>query len=270
MKRDDPSEKRPGRRIARGPGKRLGDAKRVSRPGPSQSPTAEAGGALSSVELRMGWVFFALHLFLSPFLVGEVGRVLDERLGIALTAAQSSAAYYALTLAVFAAAFWEFFRHGAETLRKDPHPALFAFAVSLAAGVAATCLAGLVPLPVANPVRTDYPQQFALSPLATALVVVVLRPAVEEPLFRGLLFGAVRGRSRAAAYVLSAGVFALAAVWQYVFPGGDLSFLLLALQYLPMGLALAWAYDFTGSIYVPFAARAAMNGIFLALALKGW
>ncbi len=223
---------------------------------------------LTPAERRLGWVMFVLYLFAFPFLVGGVVRVLDERLDMTLTPAQSNALYYALVVVIFVAAFWEFLKNAARILRDNPKGGFFAFSVALAAGLAGTCLVGLAPLPVTNPVRGDYPQQFALSPIATVLVVVILRPVVEELLFRGLLFGSVRKWSRGLAYALSAGVFALASVWQFAFPGGGAAYLLLALQYLPMGLALTWAYDVSGSLYTPLAARAAMSGIFLALALR--
>lgn len=220
-------------------------------------------------EQRLGWVVFALYLFVFPFLMGGVVRVLDEELDMALTPAQSSALYYALVLVVLVAAFWEFLWANGQKLRRGGVRQVFPFAVALAVGVAGTCLISLLPLPVTNPVRGDYPQQFALSPVTTVLVVVFLRPAVEELLFRGLLFGAVGRRSRVGAYALSAGVFALSAVWQYALPDGGWAYLSLAVQYLPMGLALTWALDMSGSIYVPIAAHGAMDAIFLALAVKG-
>lgn len=223
---------------------------------------------LTRSERRLGWVFFALYLFVFPFLVGGVVRVLDEGLDMTLTPAQSNALYYAFVLVIFVAAFWEFLKNAARIFMDNPKGGFFAFSVALAAGLAVTCLVGLIPLPVTNPVRMDYPQQFALSPVATTLVVVLLRPAVEELLFRGLLFGSVRRWSRPLAYALSAGVFALGAVWQFAFPGGGPLYLLLAVQYLPMGLALTWAYDVSGSLYIPLAARGALNGIFLALSLR--
>ncbi len=221
---------------------------------------------LTGTEQRLGWVFLGLYLFIFPFLVGGVVRVLDEGLSMTLTPAQSSAVYFAVVGVVFLAAFWEFLKNAGRIFKENIRSSIFAFSMALAVGVLTTVLAGFIPLPVENPVWTDYPQQFALSPVATTLVVVFLRPAVEELLFRGLLFGWARKWNRPLAYALSAGVFALAAVWQFAFPGGGAAYLLLAVQYLPMGLALAWAYDVSGSVYTPMAARAAMSGIFLALA----
>ncbi len=245
-------------------GKRQAEGRRLDRTG-KDAPRA----GLTAQERRLGWVIFALYLFVFPFLMGGVVRVLDERLDMTLTPAQSSALYYALVLVVLIAAFWEFLKGNGQKLLRGGTRQVFPFAVALAAGAVGVCLISLLPLPVTNPVRGDYPQQFALSPVTTVLVVVLLRPAVEELLFRGLLFGTAARRSRVAAYLLSAGLVALSAVWQYALPSGEWAYLLLGIQYLPMGLALTWALDISGSIYVPMAAHGALSAVFLALAVKG-
>ena len=128
----------------------------------------------------------------------------------------------------------------------------------------------LIPLPVENPNALSYPEQFALSPLATAVILVVLMPIVEEPLFRGLLFGTARRYSRALGYVLSTLVYAVYCVWQFAYAYGqvDLRYLLLAVEYLPMGLALTWCYDNGGSIWSPIALHAVINAFTLYAAVR--
>ena len=112
-----------------------------------------------------------------------------------------------------------------------------------------------LPYPVENPNVYNYLEQYAMSPAATVVIVVVLMPIVEEALFRGLLFGAVRRYSRALAYGLSTLLFAVYCVWQFVFTynGMDLRYLLLFAQYVPMSLALCWSYDNGGSVWTPVA-----------------
>lgn len=215
----------------------------------------------------MGWVFFAFYLFALPLLVGGVVRILNERWELLLTPAQSNAVYYTVILLLLVAVFWDFLRHAVDILLDNLGPSLFALAAGLAGGLALTALAGAIPLPTDNPVIADYKEQFLLSPGSTVAVTVLLRPAAEEILYRGLFFGALRDRSRGLAYALSAGVFALACVWQYVFPTGGAAYLLLAVQYLPLGLIQCWCYDVSGSVLTPMALRMALSGAFLALAL---
>jgi len=93
------------------------------------------------------------------------------------------------------------------------------------------------------------------------LATVVLVPPAEELLFRGALFGGFFQRSRIAAYVLSVVGFCLLHVFGYV---GHYSWdilLLCALQYIPAGLCLAWAYRASGSIFSPMIMHSIINAI---------
>lgn len=225
---------------------------------------------MTGQERRVGWAFFALYLFAFPFLVGGVVRILDEEWQLLLTPAQSNAVYYTVILLLLVAVFWDFLRHAVDILRENLRPSCFALVAGLAAGLVLTVLAGLIPLGIENPVRVDYPEQHLLAPGSTLAVVVFLRPAVEEILYRGLFFGSLRKRSRVLAYALSAGVFALACVWQYAFPSLQPRYLLLALQYLPLGLVQCWSYDVSGSVFTPMVLRMMLNGSFFALALAGY
>ncbi len=223
---------------------------------------------LTRQEQRVGWVFFALYLFALPFFVGGVIRILDERLQLLFTPAQSNMVYYTIILLLLIAVFWDFLRNAAVILKDNLRPSVFAFGAGFFAGLILTCLAGCIPLPVASPVPFDYKEQFALAPGPTWAVVALLRPAVEEILYRGLLFSSLRKKSRPLAYLASAGLFALASVWQFAFPAGGPVYLLLFLQYLPLGAVLSWSYDISGSVYVPMVLRMALQAMFLILALQ--
>ena len=130
-------------------------------------------------------------------------------------------------------------------------------------------LAMRLPYPVENPNALLYPEQFAAAPQATVLILVVLMPLIEEVLFRGLLFGGLRRYSRPMAFAVSTLGYALFCVASFVFQpeGADLRYLLLAVQYLPMSLALAWCYDHGGSIWSAVALHMAVNGASLFLAV---
>lgn len=221
---------------------------------------------LTAQERRVGMVFFVLYLTAFPLLVGGAVRILDERLELLLTAVQSNAIYYTLILLVLVAVFWDFLRHAATILRENLRPSLFAFGGGFFAALALVCAAGLIPLPVANPEIVNYKTQLFMAPLATWAVAGLLRPAVEEILYRGLLFGSLRRENRALAYVLAAGLFSLSGVWQHALFSGNPAYLLLLIQYLPLGLVLCWSYDVSGSVYVPMALRVGVQTMFLIFA----
>ena len=102
-----------------------------------------------------------------------------------------------------------------------------------------------------------------------AVMSVVMAPIVEEPLFRGLLFGCIRPRSRAAAYIVSALLFSLYHVWQFVFISGDFGLLVYCLLYLPVSIGLAWAYDRSGSIWAAMLMHGIVNAVSLSVLESG-
>ena len=220
---------------------------------------------LTRTETARGWVFFALYLLVFPWAMGLVQRAFQGLLPVA----QSSVAYYLLSAALVFLVFWSFLRHGFSLLLDWLPENLFAFATGLAAAGVLHFLVMRIPLPVENPNSLSYPEQFALAPFSTVVILAVLMPVVEETLFRGLLFGATRRYSRALAYVLSTLGFAVYCVWQFVFAYGqvDFRYLLLAVRYLPMSLALTWCYDNGGSIWTPIALHAVINAFALFFAV---
>ena len=95
----------------------------------------------------------------------------------------------------------------------------------------------------------------------TFALAVFLAPMVEEPLFRGAVFGSLYRRSRWAAYAVSAALFSLYHVWQFAAAYGDPTYLIYALAYVPVSLALAFAYERSGSIWVPIAFHMTINAV---------
>ena len=99
------------------------------------------------------------------------------------------------------------------------------------------------------------------APRGMVLAIVVIIPILEEVLFRGLLFGWLREHSRAAAYLLSCGLFALLYVSQHGIVRFDLVTLFLLVQYLVPGLIFAWAYDRSGSIWASIFVHMTVNAL---------
>ena len=102
--------------------------------------------------------------------------------------------------------------------------------------------------------------RYALStnPLVAALAIVVVAPASEEIIFRGLFFGAIEGRWGArVALIVSSILFAVAHVQpEHIVP------------IFSVGLALGWARWKTGSLGLPMLLHMLNNG--LSLILLAW
>ena len=98
-----------------------------------------------------------------------------------------------------------------------------------------------------------------------ALSSVVLAPVAEETLVRGLIFGAIRPRSRIAAYGISILFFSLMHVWAYIPTEGLTPVLLAAAQYIPASIALGWTYEKANTIWAPIVLHMAINAIAMGL-----
>ena len=95
--------------------------------------------------------------------------------------------------------------------------------------------------------------------LLMAVGTVVFVPTAEELLYRGLVFGGLRRRSRLLAYALSVAVFCAIHVMGYWGRYEPLHLLLCFVQYIPAGLVLAAAYAFSGSVFAPILIHTAVN-----------
>lgn len=94
-----------------------------------------------------------------------------------------------------------------------------------------------------------------------AFATVILVPVAEECFHRGLIFGGLHRKNRALAYLISMIVFAGIHVVGYI---GQYDWQLLLLcfaQYLPAGLALAWAYEKADNIVAPILIHITINQI---------
>ena len=95
----------------------------------------------------------------------------------------------------------------------------------------------------------------------TAVGAVVLVPLAEETLYRGLIFGGLHPKNRLLAYGISTLFFAFVHVMGYIGSYSPSLLILCFLQYIPAGLALAGAYEYSGSILAPVLIHTAVNTI---------
>lgn len=221
---------------------------------------------MTGPERTRGWIFFLLYLLVFPTLGVFLQIILfaDTEAPIA----EVNVLYYALIFVLSLAVFWRYLRGGLDRLLDALPVSLFALVSGLVGAGVLHMLVMLPPYPVVSPVSAQWQQEFLLSPGATMLLVVVLIPLIEEPLYRGLVFGSLRLKGRVSAYAVSILVYSLSCVWRYALELGDVRFLLLAVQYIPMSLALAWCYDYSRSIWTTTLLRMVLNGFALLLTLR--
>ena len=220
---------------------------------------------MTAGEQIAGTVFYVIYLLVLPFAAGPLFRLAGDLLGTHIDQGLQNALYYYILFAVTVIIFHGFLgrtsRHLADNL----------------GGACKTLLAGLVALYGLNELvyrltrlvsdgqtnlnDISISAQIDDAPHMTLLIVVFLAPFVEEVLFRGLVFGNLKGKSRTVAYLASCLLFALLHVWQFAVVSRDLTYFLLMVQYLVPGLVLAWVYDHSGTLWTSIGLHAAANAL---------
>lgn len=213
---------------------------------------------LSRRQLIFGLVYLPLHIVILPILV----PMLMLSLGVT-DLGLINLAYYAVGLAAVLVVFWSHLRAHFDTLLDRIGWCLITFLMALGLDYVLSLVVNSLLMVAAesleNPNDSAVMQMAEISEGSVKAFAIFMAPIVEEVLFRSVIFGGVRGRSRVAAYVLSMLMFSVYHVWQYVAVYGDWTLLIYVLQYLPVSFVLAWAYERSGTIWVPIGFHMMMN-----------
>jgi membrane protease YdiL (CAAX protease family) len=229
----------------------------------------EAANGLSNVPSRPQriacWVYLPFHAVVIPLFLA----ILRAYLPGGLSDIAENTVNYTLGFVFCVGVMWTFLRGAFDVLLDNPAKCATALAVGylrywllayLAAGV---LFAALGDAALANPNNQAVLELMDETAGPVAGLVIFIAPVVEELLFRGVVFGSLRGRSRTLAYILSILIFSLCHVWQYALSAMDWTLLLYIVQYIPASYALAWVYEKTDSIWMPIFLHMLMNGLSL-------
>lgn len=220
---------------------------------------------MSPGEQIAGTVFFVIYLLVLPFAAGPLFRLAGDLLGTHIDPGFQNALYYYILFAVTIVIFHGFLGRTSRQLADNLGVACKTLVVGLIAlyglNELVYRLTRLVSATQTNLNDVSISAQIADAPHMTVLIVVFLAPFVEETLFRGLVFGNLRSKSRTVAYLTSCLLFALLHVWQFAVVSRDLTYFLLMIQYLVPGLVLAWVYDHSGTLWTSIGLHAAANAL---------
>ena len=225
----------------------------------------KAAAGLTGLERVGGGVFFVFYLLLLPLAAGPARRLAGELLGRRVPENMGSAAYYYVLFAVTVAIFHRLLARTTRRFLNSPGPALKTAGIGIVAyyglGELASRLGALAADGAGNLNNSVVSAQLGSAPHMTLLIVLFLAPVVEETLFRGLVFGGLKERSRLLAYAASCILFALLHVWQFAVAGRDPAYFLWMVPYLIPGLVLAWAYDHSGTLWASIGLHAGVNAL---------
>lgn len=225
----------------------------------------KTGAYMSAGEQIAGTVFFVVYLLVLPFATAPLFDLAGLLLGVTITGAMETAIYYYSLVAVTVIIFHGFLARTSQRLLDHLSDTVKTVLIGLVALYGLNELAYRLTHAVAGG-RTNLNDmtisaQTGGAPHMTLVIVIFLAPFVEETLFRGLVFGNLKGRSRAGAYLASCLLFALMHVWQFAVVSRDITYFLLMMQYLVPGLVLAWAYEHSGTLWAAVGLHAAANAL---------
>lgn len=210
-------------------------------------------------ELIAGCTYLPLHYVVLPILIPVYAYFSVSE----LSATTLNMAYYAIGILFLAIFMRRYIRDQFDVLLDNITRCLLSLVMAIAMYFAlAYIISALLLLFMEN---FSNPNSETVTSLAHAnfgtmfAISVFMAPLVEEVLFRGVVFGGLRKKSRAAAYIISTILFCFYHVWQYAML--DISFVIYAVQYIPHAIALAYAYDRSGSIYTPIVLHMLLNAL---------
>ena len=206
-------------------------------------------------EVGIGLFWLVMHMFVCPLLLSFLPEDSDPISVNALYYGVSLAVTLSFGMKLLRREFDHFLDRAFHCVKSFFAAYLFWYAMSLA----------MVAVLTALELSQDLPNDIAMDALAqenfrvTLTISVIAAPILEEILFRGILFQSIRKHSRLWAYVASIALFGLYHVWQFAYIYQDWTYLLYALQYIPITLALTWSYEHSGSLWVPIFFHASNN-----------
>lgn len=220
---------------------------------------------MTPAEQIAGVVFFVIYLLVLPFVTGPFFRLVEQLLDMSIPSAIENMVYYYVLFAVTLIIFHRFLARTSRLFADN----LVTACKSVGLGLVALYGLNELAFRLINLVLNDHTNlndytisaQIQDAPRLTILIVVLLAPFVEEVLFRGLVFGNLKRKSRLLAYIVSCALFALLHVWQFAVVQQNITYLLVMVQYLVPGIVLAWAYEHSGSLWSSIALHAIANAL---------
>ena len=226
-----------------------------------------ASGGMNHTERVAGTIFFLVYLLVMPLMAARLFDLLEVVLDTTIGASLRNVLYYYTLFAVTVLLFHSYLARTSSRFLDNLNLSLSTLLLGLLVFYGANELLYRVCNVLfdsrTNLNDTAIAAQVASAPRMTVLIVVLLAPFVEEVLFRGLVFGCLREKSRIFAYLLSCALFALLHVWNAAITQWDLGYLILMLQYLVPGLVFAWAYEHSGTLWTSILLHAIVNALSL-------
>ena len=224
-----------------------------------KAPVPEAfTSRMTAWELAAVLLYLPVHIWLLPLLLYKLPATSG------LSDLKMNLLVYGIGTGYMLLILGGFFRREFDPLCDYPMYCILQVMISYGMMLAFNMLLGLamtllLPADQANPNNAAVMEMAGAEFGKTAAIAVFLAPLVEEPIFRGGVFGLVRRYNRTAAYAISMLLFSLYHVWGYALQ--DPFYWVYLLQYLPVSWLLCRCYERCNSIWGSVFLHMMINGI---------
>ena len=217
--------------------------------------------ATTRQENILGYIYLAFSHLLLSLLIAVVAYLF----GYPISITSLNITYFVVNFVCVAAIFHRFLGKSLQTAWKNIPKCLINVLVGFGIYYWGTMLLGFLIVWIdpnfANVNDQAVTGMVQESPLIMGICTVILVPVVEETFYRGLIFQQLQRNHRALAYIVSVAVFSAIHVVGFIGSADWLPLLLCFVQYLPAGIALAWAYERADTIVAPILIHMIVNQI---------
>lgn len=208
---------------------------------------------MTGIQRPLGLVYLPMHYFILPILVSMLGSFVQ----VPISNAAANLIYYAPGFVFCFTVMYSYLRKGFDILLDRKLFMLLSYFFTFCIYMLLSFITSFVLLLIlqddfANPNNGTVQELINAEGIGPYLAIsVFIAPIVEEVLFRGVVFGGLRRKSRFWAFAVSIALFAFYHVWQYLLIEMDPIVLVYMLQYVPAGAALVLCYEQTSCIWMP-------------------
>ncbi len=222
-------------------------------------------------EAIFGWIYAFLHIFVLQFPLTYLAVYVLPLIGIKLDAANFNVIYYGVGFIILVAVLFRFLKESfydlCDNIPNSVGAIIIGYALNLALSYAVMAVLLLVTDNLINPNEEVIMSEAKLNPNTIMAISVFLAPVVEEILFRGVIFGSLRKKSRIWAYVISVLLFAVYHLMDYFLTSYDWTVFIYILQYIPGGIALAYCYERSRNIWASIFLHSLINLISISITI---
>ena len=215
--------------------------------------------SMTKREKTFGWIFLAMTPLALPMLIVYLCQLLPLQPDQAQLNIVAFVTNFVLTILIFHRFLWKSIASGLSRPGRTLLWLGLGFAIYELGNYLVYMLTTLLAPEFSNANDANISAMLQEHFWPMAICIVILVPITEETLYRGLIFGSLRKRSRWLAYVVSTIAFSALHIVGYIGALHPFDLLVSFLQYLPGAAALALAYDKSESIWTSILIHSVIN-----------